>query len=390
MSTTLDSQKPARPRREKASKRSTRKLAPVTDWEKAQAALRESEERFRLMVEGVRDYAIFMFDPSGRILSWNSGAERIYGYEESEIVGKSLDAFYPEEDVRADKSSRESRVALAEGRFEEEGERLRKDGSRFWASIVVTPLHDERGKLRGFSKVTRDITERRRAEEALEELAGHLLKMQDEERRRVASELHDSTSPLLTTLIGKLYAAKQKAPGLDADTTRLLDESLTLAENTAGMLRSVSHLLHPPLLDEQGLVAGLRWYLSGFASRTGIDVKTDFPERLKRLPKDVEIALFRAVQEGLAFIIGSSAVRHVDLRLSVERGLLTLQIGNESAVTGVNTGRGKGAKEVPITGAGLAGTRQRIRQFGGHLDIHASGTRTWVTVTLPHDGRANE
>ncbi|HEV8269153.1 MAG TPA: PAS domain S-box protein [Thermoanaerobaculia bacterium] len=369
---------------------SAKKVAPIADWEKTQAALRESEERFRLMVEGVRDYAIFMFDPKGRILSWNPGAERIYGYEESEIVGKSLDVFYPIDEIRADKPSRESRVALSEGRFEEEGERLRKDGSRFWASIVVTPLHDEKGKLRGFSKVTRDITERRRAEAALEELAGHLLKMQDEERRRVASELHDSTSPLLTTLIGKLYAAKQRSPALDPDTTRLLDESLTLAENTAGMLRSVSHLLHPPLLDEQGLVAGLRWYLSGFSSRTGIDVKTDFPERLKRLPRDVEIALFRAVQESLAFIIGASAVRHVDICLSVVRGLLTLQIGNDLLEKDSRALRSRSTKEVPVTGAGLSGTRQRIKQFGGHLEVLSSGARTWVTVTLPHDGRSKE
>ena len=133
----------------------------------AEEALRESEERFRLLVEGVTDYAIFMLDPSGRIVSWNAGAEHIKGYRKEEIIGQHFSRFYASEDIGRGQPDQELRIAVEEGRFAEEGWRLRKDGSRFWASVVITALRDEDGNLRGFSKITRDITERVRAKETL-------------------------------------------------------------------------------------------------------------------------------------------------------------------------------------------------------------------------------
>ena len=139
----------------------------ITERKRAEKELRESEERFRLVVEGVRDYAIFALDPAGRVASWNEGARRIKGYEAEEIIGEHFSRFYPEEDVQRGKPERELEVALAEGRVEDEGARVRKDGSRFWANVVITALRDGAGRLRGFSKVTRDITERKNAEEAL-------------------------------------------------------------------------------------------------------------------------------------------------------------------------------------------------------------------------------
>jgi PAS domain S-box-containing protein len=127
--------------------------------------LQASEKRFRLLVESVRDYAIFMLDPEGRIVSWNLGAERIKGYRADEIVGEHFSRFYPPEDVAAGKPARGLEVAEREGRVEDEGWRVRKDGSRFWANVVITALRDAGGRLVGFAKVTRDLTERKRAEE---------------------------------------------------------------------------------------------------------------------------------------------------------------------------------------------------------------------------------
>jgi PAS domain S-box-containing protein len=129
------------------------------------AELRASEERFRLLVEGTRDYAIFILDPKGHVRSWNPGAERINGYRADEILGEHFSRFYPEEDVRRRKPDQELEVAAAEGRYEEEGWRVRKVGSRFWSSVLITALRDDAGNLRGFSKITRDITERKQAEE---------------------------------------------------------------------------------------------------------------------------------------------------------------------------------------------------------------------------------
>ena len=128
---------------------------------------REAEDRFRLLVESVRDYAIFMLDTEGRVASWNKGAQRLKQYSAEEIIGQHFSKFYPAEDLAARKPEREIEIALAEGRVEDEGWRVRKDGSRFWALVVITAVYDRDGKLTGFAKVTRDLTERRAAEERL-------------------------------------------------------------------------------------------------------------------------------------------------------------------------------------------------------------------------------
>ena len=128
------------------------------------APFRTSEDLFRLMVENVKDYAIFMLDVRGRVASWNAGAERIKGYSAKEIIGQHFSRFYPPEDVQARKPERELQVAAAEGQWAEEGWRVRKDGSRFWASVVITAVRSADGELLGFGKVTRDITQRHEME----------------------------------------------------------------------------------------------------------------------------------------------------------------------------------------------------------------------------------
>ncbi|MDB4877051.1 MAG: sensor protein [Gemmatimonadetes bacterium] len=137
----------------------------LTERRAADETLRSSEQRFRLLVQTVKDYGIFMLDPHGLVVSWNAGAERIKGYVASEIIGRHFSTFYPEADVAAGKPDWELDVATREGRFEEEGWRIRKDGSRFWANVVITAVHGDNGKLIGFAKVTRDLTERRAAQE---------------------------------------------------------------------------------------------------------------------------------------------------------------------------------------------------------------------------------
>ncbi|MGH2349431.1 MAG: PAS domain-containing protein, partial [bacterium] len=142
-------------------------IRDITEQTRAEAALRESEERLRLMVAGVQDYAIYMVDPDGRVMSWNLGAERIKGYTAEEIIGAPITRFYTSEDIAWLKPERALESAAATGRFEDEGWRLRKDGSRFWASVLLTALRDQAGRLRGFVKVVRDVTARRDAEVAL-------------------------------------------------------------------------------------------------------------------------------------------------------------------------------------------------------------------------------
>jgi len=184
----------------------------LTKRREADERLRQSEEMFRLLVANVQDYAIFMLDPEGYIASWNAGAHRIKGYTAEEIIGKHFSIFYPEEDIRSGKPPRELEIAKEYGVYEEEGWRLRKDGSRFWANVVITAVHDEAGRLRGFAKVTRDITERKQAEEtqrALMQQREARLAAEEERRRaeassRVAQEANRAKDEFLMTLSHEL------------------------------------------------------------------------------------------------------------------------------------------------------------------------------------------
>jgi PAS domain S-box-containing protein len=161
-----------------------------------------SDQLFRMLVSSVRDYAIFMLDPNGNVATWNLGAERIKGWTANEIIGRHFSAFYPEEDVRAGKCEMELEVAAREGRFEDEGWRVRKDGSRFWANVVITAVRDEHGELVGFSKVTRDLTDRKRAEEdrAARLVAEHSNRVKDEFLAMLGHELRNPLAPIATAL----------------------------------------------------------------------------------------------------------------------------------------------------------------------------------------------
>ncbi len=151
-----------------------------TEHQRSKEALWDSEERFHCLVNSVKDYAIYMLAPDGRVISWNPGAERINGYQEEEIIGQPVSRFYPNEDVQSGKPEQELKIAMTFGRFEDESYRVRRDGTRFWANAVITALRDKNGLVRGFAKVVRDITERKRAEDALQNAYDELEKRVEE------------------------------------------------------------------------------------------------------------------------------------------------------------------------------------------------------------------
>jgi PAS domain S-box-containing protein len=168
----------------------------VTAARRAAEDLRHSQERFELFVDAVVDYAIFMLDPDGTVISWNQGAERTKGYTAAEIIGRHFSVFYPPEDRDAHKPERALRTAAEEGRYLDEGWRMRKDGTRFWASVVITALRDEAGELRGFGKVTRDITDRRNYEERLRRHADELAHLEHAKTQFLDLAAHELRAPL--------------------------------------------------------------------------------------------------------------------------------------------------------------------------------------------------
>ncbi len=219
----------------------------LTDRREHEEELRRSEERFRLMVEGVRDYAIFMLDPSGHVASWNAGAEQIKGYRADEIIGRHFSMFYPPEAVVQDWPARKLQMALAEGRIEDEGWRVRKDGSRFWASVVITALRDHDGRHVGFAKITRDLTAHRRIR-ALEDEGQRLttfLAMLGHELRNPLAPIANAVSIMRLELIESptLRNCRDVIGRQLQQITRLVDDLLDISRITSGKIRLVQQTL---------------------------------------------------------------------------------------------------------------------------------------------------
>ena len=323
------------------------------------------DQRFRLFVEGVRDYAIFMLDPTGHVATWNAGAQRIKGYRADQIIGQHISRFYPREDVESGLPGRLLQIAEAQGRAQSEGWRVRSDGSRFWASISITAIRDERGRLHGFGKVTRDLTERKQAEQALSRISGRLVEAQERERKRIAISLNDSTSPNFVALVSKLYQAKRHTDGA---TLQLIEDSIALSEFLFREIRTVSYLLHPPSLEREGLLVALRLHLESFAKQRGMPIDIDLPAHLERLSESAEVALFRFVQECLAGVLYVSGNARAKVSLAAADGQLKLQLCTE--------GRGLSALALADAASGLgelgiaiAGMRERMKLLGGSVEI---------------------
>jgi PAS domain S-box-containing protein len=279
----------------------------LTDRREAEEALKESEQRFRLLVEGVKDYAIFMLDPTGRVATWNAGAERIKQYRANEIIGQHFSKFYTAEDIEAGKPDHELEIAKRAGKYEEEGIRVRRDGTTFWASVLITTLRNKTGELVGFGKVTRDLTERRAAE----------MKALESARRAAAEEAGRKEAEMREAEL-KGLAAKLRAQ------TRQLEEQTIEAEDSrrradeanrakSQFLASMSHELRTPLNAIGGYTDLLSMELSG--PLTSLQM-----EQLRRIKRSQEHLLgiindilnFSRIEAGqLTYELGPVAIHQV-------------------------------------------------------------------------------
>lgn len=384
---------------------------PTKNPRNPQARRMRKEDRLRLLLEGIRDHAIFMLDVNGCISTWNAGAERIKGYKASEIIGKHFSCFYPEQDILSGKPQKELEIVARDGRWEEEGWRIRKDGSKFWARVVITALRDDAGNLIGFGKVTRDITEKRQTNDALDKanaeldeqiverdeiqrklqhserslrkLSSHLLRTQDEERRRIGRDLHDSIGQWLAVLKMKLDSIKS-APELPAEQIReYINECSSMIEECIKEVRTISYLLYPPMLEEMGLKSAIPWYLDGFMQRSGIKTTFEIAPDLPRLSRDIELAIFRVLQESLTNVHRHSGSTEAHVSVQMGDGLVSLEVtdhgkGIPSEILDEST-RGS----VAAVGVGLRGMNERVRQLGGRLELASNESGTVLRALIP-------
>src|SRR5579864_340337 len=357
----------------------------ITDRIWVEEQVRISQERFRMMVENVRDYAIFMLDPEGCITSWNLGSQRIKGYAAEEIQGRHHSHFFPPESAAEDMPRRQLESAAIEGRHESEGWRVRKDGSRFWAHETVTRLLDEKGKLYGFSKITHDITQRRQAEEDLRSYAdrlravsGRLVEVQEAERRLLATELHDRVGQNLTALgLNLRLVASGVSGSMKPEAVARLLDSENLVKGTVDAIRNVMGELRPQVLDDYGLLAALRSHASGFSQRTGIQVSVDGGGVPGGLPKSVDVAMFRIAQEALNNVAKHSRAKRVEIALQRANGHAKLSIRDD----GVGFDLQHIEESNPDAGWGLLIMRERAEAVGAKLKLDANpGTGVRVLV----------
>ena len=355
----------------------------LSERRRAEIALCRSEDRFHLMAEAVHDYAIFMLDPEGNVSSWNTGAERIKGYKAAEIIGRHFSCFYSEEEVRAGKPARELVEAVKNGRFEEEGWRRRKDGSVFWANVIITPVKNEEDKLIGFAKVTRDVTERMQKERSLRDLTLHLLRMQDEERKRIGRDLHDTLGQCVSAMKISLDLLAANLKPTDPEISKQVLQCVDLAQECVREVRTISYLLYPPMLEEMGLRSATSWYLEGFTSRSGIHATFDVSPDFGRLSRDTELALFRVLQESLTNVHRHSGSATAHVRLSAKDGMAILEISDNGTGIPAEVLLEWGKSWQRAIGVGLRGMRERLTQLGGKLDISSSDQGAIVVAIVP-------
>lgn len=338
-----------------------------------------SNARLAAIIESTQD-AVIGAASDGRINSWNRGAEQMFGYSAREILGQHLSILVPGDRVQEVRRILEE---LYHGKTVRPFEtlRLRKDGTLVDVSITLSIVKDTTGRVIGTSAIAHDLKDRKEIERELKKLSARLLKVQDEAQRNLARELHDSVIQGLAATVIKLSIVKDSAnfrPG----TRATLEEALKMTEQAVREIRTFSYLLHPPLLDERGLPSALRWYVEGYNNRSEVQVELDLPERQDRLDKEVELALFRIVQEALTNITRHSGGHYATISMRQTPRDLILVVSDDGHGMDPQTLE-KVKREGAALGVGIAGMKERTRQFGGRLDISSSNRGTAVTVTLP-------
>jgi PAS domain S-box-containing protein len=384
----------------------------LTERRLAEEALRRSEQQFRLLVEGVTDYAIYMLDPAGRVTSWNTGAQRIKGYTPAEILGEHFSRFYTEEDQAAGLPETALATAASEGRLEKEGWRVRKDGSRFHAHVIIDAIRDERGELKGFAKVTRDVTEKVETQRALEDAREALFQAQKMEAvgQLTGGVAHDFNN-LLMAVLGSLELVRKRLP-YDRRVTPLVENAIQGAQRGAVLTQRMlafarKQELQLEAVDLPALVRGMSDFMMRSIGPT-IEIRLQFPQKLSAVhtdPYQLEAALLNlvvnardAMPNGGVITISASLDQvspgdarmkpgdYVRLRVGdTGEGMDPATLARAADPFFTTKGIGKG------TGLGLSMVHGLAAQSGGDLRLQSrEGEGTQVDLWLPIAGELAE
>jgi two-component system NarL family sensor kinase len=351
--------------------------------------LQGAEHPYRVLVETMNEGAATL-DIDGTVLYANASFAGILGVLVQDLVGTPLKKHFPhQEHEKLGKLIEDGLQSESRG----EVSLLRAEGQRRLARLSLSPVHDF--GVRTICVVATDMTELaganealRASEDALRNLSGRLLRLQDEERRRISRDLHDVTGQKLALLsmdLSSILKNREKAKTEEID--RLLQESIGLSNDVNKEIRTLSYLLHPPLLDELGLPSAVEWFAQGFENRTGIRVAVDVPGNFVRLAPDAEVALFRIVQESLANVHRYSGSATAYVRARSDGGEVRLEIGDFGKGIGQESKMPKNYGLAPL-GVGIQGMKERVRQLSGTLEITSPpGKGTLITAILPISNR---
>jgi PAS domain S-box-containing protein len=394
----------------------TQYTASQMDVNAASEKLAEQTSLLAAIVDSSDD-AIVSKNLHGIISSWNKGAERLFGYGAQEAIGQHITLIIPREH-RDEETMILERLKRGERVDHFETVRMRKDGTTLDVSLTISPVKDGAGRVVGASKVARDITEQKRIESALREseerlrtlaqglesqvsirtqelrhrnaeilqqseqlrsLSNRLVKTQDEERRRISRELHDSAGQILTALGLNLSNISELARQNQSVDTAVAD-SHALIQQLNKEIRTLSYLLHPPMLDENGLSEAIHWYVQGLMERSDMKIELGVSQDFGRLPAEMELSVFRIVQECLTNIHRHAESKTATIRLSRTPDGVSLEI--QDAGKGISAEKLAGI-QAQRSGVGITGMRERVRHIGGTMDIHSNGSGAKILVKLP-------
>src|ERR1700733_1942667 len=357
-------------------------IANIDNQKRQAADQRESIDELRRQSEllHLAHDSIIVRDVNSVILFWNRGAEETYGYTAGEACGNVSHQFLKTEFPEPFDQMHEK--LFNGGSWEGELIHRTRAGKRITVASRQVLQHDQNGRVVGILEINNDITLRKEAEESLRNLSARLLQLQDDERRRIARELHDSTGQSLAALVIHLSAVRASLSEADETTAALLREAIQISQTASDEIRTLSYLLHPPTLDYAGLKSALEWYIEGFTQRSKVKVDLKVSLGPNRLSEIEERTLFRIVQESLTNIFRHSGSETASVSIPLNAGVVRLEVTDKGSGIAPDILRALNSSGGQL-GVGIRGMRERLRQLGGGLQIRARTDGTTIVATFP-------